>query len=347
MGKTKRWSVLTIILGVLLSSLGYYAYQILYTPNVLVRETDEDMYFYIPEGSDYQWVQKELYDRGIVNNMVSFSFLAKVMKYQENVKEGRYLLKKEMTNREAIKILRGGMQAPVDITFNNVRLLEELPGKITQNIALDSSDYARYLLDQAVAEKYGFEEETFISMFLPNTYEVYWTVSAEDLTEKMHREYERFWNADGRKEKAEALGLTQVQVSTLASIVQAESQKYDEQPVIAGVYLNRLKRGIALQADPTLVFAVGDFSIKRVLNVHKEIDSPYNTYKYPGLPPGPINMPDIRAIDAVLNYKQHKYIYFCAKEDFSGYHNFAATLSEHERNRRKYQQALNEAGIYK
>lgn len=347
MAKSKKWGVVTIVLGVLLSSLGYYAYQILYTPNVLVRETDQDTFFYIPEGADYQWVQKQLYDEGIVNNMVSFSFLARVMKYQEHVKEGRFLLKREMTNREAIRMLRAGMQAPVNITFNNVRLLEQLPGKITQNIALDSVEYAEHLFDAAVAEKYGFDEETFISMFLPNTYEVYWTISAEELTEKMHREYERFWESKGRREKAKALGLTPKEVSTLASIVQAESQKYDEQPVIAGVYINRLKRGIALQADPTLVFAAGDFSIKRVLNVHKEIDSPYNTYKYRGLPPGPINMPDIRAIDAVLDYKQHNYIYFCASEDFSGYHNFAATLAEHERNRRKYQRALNEAGIYK
>jgi UPF0755 protein len=178
-----------------------------------------------------------------------------------------------------------------------------------------------------------------MAMFIPNTYEVYYNVSPEGLLEKMHDEYEAFWNTE-RKEKAAKIGLTPVEVATLASIVQAETIKEDEAPIIAGLYLNRLKKGIALQADPTLKFAVGDFSLKRILNVHKEIESPYNTYKYPGLPPGPISMAEINSIDAVLNYTSSNYYYMCAKEDFSGRHNFTNSYEEHMRNAAKYQRAL-------
>jgi UPF0755 protein len=176
-------------------------------------------------------------------------------------------------------------------------------------------------------------------MFIPNTYEVYYNITPAQLIDRMHDEYELFWNEERRK-KAEAIGLTTVEVSVLASIVQAETIKRDEAPVIAGLYINRLKKGIPLQADPTLVYAVGDFTLKRVLNEHKEVDSPYNTYKYRGLPPGPINMPEITSIDAVLNYKPSNYLYMCAREDFSGYHNFTSNLAEHNRNAHRYQQAL-------
>jgi len=178
-----------------------------------------------------------------------------------------------------------------------------------------------------------------MTMFIPNTYEVYYNVSPEALVDRMHHEYELFWTAD-RKAKAKEVGLTEIEVSILASIVQAETIKNAEAPVIAGLYLNRLRKGIALQADPTLVFAVGDFSLKRVLNEHKEIDSPYNTYKYPGLPPGPVNMPSIRSIDAVLNYTKSNYYYMCAKEDFSGNHNFTNSYEEHMKNAARYQRAL-------
>ena len=185
-----------------------------------------------------------------------------------------------------------------------------------------------------------------ISLFIPNTYQVYYDISGKQLLERMQSEYQRFWN-DTRTAKASKIGLDQKEVSVLASIVQAESIKKEESKIIAGLYKNRLDKGIALQADPTLVFASGDFSLKRVLNIHKEVDSPYNTYKNRGLPPGPINMPTIAALDAVLNYEEHQYLYFCAKEDFSGYHTFAETLSEHNINARKFQRALNRQRIYR
>jgi UPF0755 protein len=187
--------------------------------------------------------------------------------------------------------------------------------------------------------KFGFNKHNVLTMFIPNTYEVYYTVSADNLIERMYDEYERFWTEE-RKQKAAELGLKRTEVSILASIVQAESVKSEESPIIAGLYINRLKLGIPLQADPTLVFAVGDFSLKRVLDVHKQVDSPYNTYKYAGLPPGPVNMPEIASLDAVLDYHKSDYLYMCAKEDFSGYHNFSSDYNEHMRNAARYQNAL-------
>jgi UPF0755 protein len=187
--------------------------------------------------------------------------------------------------------------------------------------------------------RHGFNKENILTMFIPNTYEVYYQTSPADLIERMYEEYEKFWSSD-RRSKAEKLGFTPIEVSILASITQAESVKKDEAPIIAGLYINRLKKGMPLQADPTLVFAVGDFTLKRVLNEHKEIDSPYNTYMYPGLPPGPVNMPEIRSLDAVLNYTPSDYLYMCAKEDFSGRHNFTGDYRQHTNNAIKYQRAL-------
>jgi UPF0755 protein len=200
--------------------------------------------------------------------------------------------------------------------------------------------------DSEYLKQFGFTPDNVISMFIPNTYEVYWDITAEKFMERMYKEYKAFWT-EKRKARIAEMRLTELQAITLASIVEKESNKNDEKPDIAGVYLNRLRDGWLLQADPTLVYALGDFSIKRVLNVYKTIDSPYNTYKYFGLPPGPICLPSISSIDAVLNYRQHKYMYFCAREDFSGYHNFAVTMNEHLLNAAKYQNALDQKGIMK
>jgi UPF0755 protein len=268
------------------------------------------------------------------------------MRYDENVRPGHYLIRSNSTNLEAIRMLRAGEQEPVNITFSNVRLLQELPEKLCSNIALRAEDFADLVLAPETPARYGFSPETFPCMFIPNTYEVYWTIGARDLLDRLHREYEKFWNG-ARTDKAKSLGLSPIEVTILASIVQAESRHYDESPVIAGLYLNRLRKGMLLQADPTLVYALGDFSINRVLNVHKSIDSPYNTYKYAGLPPGPINLPSIRSIDAVLNHTEHEYLYMCARDDFSGYHHFSKTLAAHLRYARQYQQALDKAGLYK
>lgn len=336
--------IIIIVVTVLVSSFAFYAYQILYSPNVLVDK--EDKFLYIPTGAHFQSVQDSLYEGDYVQDMLSFSFLAKLMKYDENVKPGRYHIKSNMTNRALIQLLRGGMQTPTEVTFNNVRTLEELSVKISSSIEIDANQFLETIKDTAVVEKYGFTDETIKCMFIPNTYEVYWNISAEGLIDRMYNEYDNFWNEE-RRRKADSIRLSPVEVSVLASIVQAETKKKEESTVIAGLYLNRLERGMLLQADPTLVYAAGDFSIKRVLNKHKEIDSPYNTYKYAGLPPGPINFPSVHSIDAVLNYDDNNYLYMCAKEDFSGYHYFTSSLRQHLNNARKFQNALNRANLFR
>lgn len=334
--KKTVWAVL-VLSSVLLSSFTYYIYQIIYTPNFQVGK--EKTYFIIPEGGTFDSVRDTLYKHDIVNDVVSFSFLAKLMGYQEAVKSGIYEVQPDMTNIELIRLLRSGAQTPTYVTFAYGRTVNDIAEPITRNIAVTPEQFLQAVDAFVGNNDDGFTKESIIGMFIPNTYQVYYTITPGNLVKRMNKEYHTFWNEE-RLQKAKALGLTPKEVSTLSSIVQAESVKEEEAPIIAGLYLNRLKRGIPLQADPTLVFASGDFTLKRVLNEHKEIDSPYNTYKYRGLPPGPINMPNIHSIDAVLNYQKHNYIYMCAKEDFSGYHNFTSSLSQHNINARKYQRAL-------
>ncbi|UII22875.1 endolytic transglycosylase MltG [Fulvivirga ligni] len=337
MKKKKLTVIFILVFTILLTSFTFYGYQMMFTPNVLVGKTDKILY--IEPGESFKDLQDKLHKQKYVNDLMSFSFIAKILKYDKSMKPGRFLLKADMNNMEAVRLLRSGKQAPVNLTFNNIRLKSELSEKLTARLAISPEEFVRALDSFIESNKLGFNENNIISMFIPNTYQVYYDISAEGLVERMLYEYNQFWT-DARKAKAKEIGLNQQEVSTLASIVQAESVKADESKRIAGLYMNRLKRGIALQADPTLVFASGDFALKRVLNEHKEIDSPYNTYMYPGLPPGPINMPTIRSIDAVLNYEHNDYIYMCAKEDFSGYHNFASNYAQHMVNARKYQRQL-------
>ncbi|MCK5471383.1 MAG: endolytic transglycosylase MltG [Cyclobacteriaceae bacterium] len=344
MDKRKILILSVVIITILSSSFTFYFYQVIYVSNFLVEK--ENRYLYIPTGATFEDVQRIIYDERFVNDAVSFGMLAKFMKYNELVKPGKYLIEKNSNNRDVIRKLRAGDQAPLRITFNNARLLTDVAEKLTVNLELDPGNFLEIISSANTASKYGFNQETFRCMFIPNTYEVYWTVSGEKLADRLHEEYERFWDKE-RLEKAKKLGMDPVQVTILASIVQAETSHNEESPIVAGLYLNRLKRNMPLQADPTLIYAAGDFTIKRVLNIHKEIESPYNTYKYAGLPPGPINFPSIISIDAVLNYKEHKYIYMCAKEDFSGYHNFSSNLRQHSINAKKYQQALNKAKLFR
>jgi len=335
--KPNKRLILFLLISILGISFTFYAYQISYTPNILVDK--ENRLFIVKEGSSFKDIQRDLHEGDFVQDLVSFSFVAKITGYDEQIKPGRYILTKNMTNLQALRVLRSGKQEPVRITFNNVRLVPELADKITRNLDMTPQEFEVALINFAMSNPYGFNKDNIISMFIPNTYEVYYNVAPEALVKRMYREYELFWTPE-RKEKAKRTGLTPLEVSTLASIVQAETIREDEAPIIAGLYLNRLKKGIALQADPTLKFAVGDFSLKRILNVHKEIDSPYNTYLHPGLPPGPINMPESYALEAVLNYTPSDYYYMCAKEDFSGNHNFTNSYSEHLRNAARYQNAL-------
>lgn len=338
--------MLVFLIGgsVLAISLTFYFYQVFFVANTLV-ESDKPYLLKIPSNSVYKNVMDQLYEERVINDALSFGFVAKILGYQDGVKPGLYQIEPKMNNLQLVRMLRSGQQTPVRVTFNTVRTQEDLAEKISVNLEVSKEQFLELLQDSVFIRKFGFEDETVMSMFIPNTYEFWWNTSAAELFERMHKEYQSFWTK-ARSQKAQDLGLSKEEVSTLASIVQAESQKSDERPEIAGVYLNRLRIGMPLQADPTLVFAAGDFSIKRLTAKQMAIDSPYNTYKYAGLPPGPINLPDINSLDAVLNPEKHNYLYFCAKEDFSGYHSFAVSYDEHLSNARRYQRALNAANIY-
>ena len=284
--------------------------------------------------------------KGIVSDMGTFWAAAEKMNLQGPLKPGRYRLKEGMNNRTLINMLKAGNQEPVNLKMQNVRKKENLASLLAKNLEMDSVSFMRLLDSAAFIEKYGFDAQTVYTMFIPNTYQTYWNSSPEEFFKKMNKEYLKFWN-DERQQKAATLNLTATQVYILASIVDAEALYDKEMPTIAGLYLNRLNKGILLQADPTVIFANDDFTVKRVTGPLLRVDSRYNTYKYAGLPPGPIMMPSINAIDAVLNKEDNDYIYMCAKEDFSGYHSFAKTVQEHNINARKYREALNKKQIFR
>ncbi len=343
--KNKNFLAVGLIIGsMLVSSFSFYFWQVVYTPNILIDK--EDLVFNIPTGANFKYVQNSLYDLGIVNDLVSFSFLSKLKRYDQSIKPGSYLLQADMSNKDAINMLRSGDQVPIKLTYSNARSLEVLASKIASYLEFDSATMISNLLNSNVASSYGFTKETFMCMFLPNTYEVYITDRPVVVLDRIYSAYKLFWNPE-RLAKAATLNLTPEEVIVLASIVDAETNQMDEAPTVAGVYINRLTKNIKLQADPTLIFALGDYTIKRVLYKHMQVDSPYNTYKYAGLPPGPINIPSIAAIEAVLNYEKSDYLYFCANPDFTGNHIFARTLSQHNKNARLLHLALNKKKIYK
>lgn len=308
--------------------------------------TDKQKYLYIHTGATYMDVVKTIEQAGIVYDTSSFLQIAQKMDYPEKVKPGKYRLKRGMSNRQLINMLKAGNQEPVKLAFQNIRLKENFVGMVAKKIESDSLSMIRLLDSSTFVAKYGFNKDNIYVMFIPNSYELYWNTSAEKFFGRMYDEYQKFWTEE-RKIKAKSIGLNPIEVSILASIVDGEALHDKEMPMIAGLYMNRYNRGIALEADPTVIFANHDFTIHRVLNKHLRVESPYNTYIHKGLPPGPINMPSIKAIDAVLNYTKHNYIYMCAKDDFSGYHNFASTIQEHQHNAQKFQKALNERNIKK
>lgn len=331
------FSIALLVVGI----RAYQLYNYVFKANVKTEQA-----IIIPENATFNQVVDSLQANDVLINYKAFRWVAKKKNYPDAIKPGRYLFRKGMNTNQVVNNLRAGIQEPVDVTFNNVRFKEDLAGKVSQYIQADSASIlALYENDDLITE-WGFTPETFKTMFIPNTYEFYWTTSALEFAERMKTEYDRFWNS-ARTKKAEEIGLSPAEVTTLASIVQEETNKAEELERVAGLYINRLKRGIPLQADPTVRFAVGDFTVKRILNIHLEIDSPYNTYKYAGLPPGPINFPEVLAIEAVLNYEDHNFLYMVAKPDFSGYHNFATTLAEHNRNANRYRAALNKKKIWK
>ncbi len=323
----------------------FYFYRKVYAPNTTVPE-NEAYYLFIPTGSGIGEVRDLLVESGVVRNMETFDWVAERKNYPNHVRPGRYRIRSSMNNNDLVNMLRSGTQEPAQLIFNSVRTLEKLCGIVADQIEADSLEILNHLNDETYISQFGFNKFTVKEMFIPNTYEVYWNSNADQFIQRMEKEYRRFWTEE-RKRKAEALGLTTHEVSTLASIIDEETNKNDEKPTITGVYLNRLTRGIPLQACPTLRFATGDYTIHRVLLEHMKIESPFNTYKYRGLPPGPINIPSIAGIDAVLNAEKHDYFYFSAKEDMSGYHYFSKTLAEHNRYARLYQKVLDEQRVYK
>lgn len=321
---------------------GYMAYVAILKPNV---HTDRDFtYLYIPTGSTFEDVKRILIQEDLIENEKTFEWVAEKKNYPRRIMPGRYKIYDNLGNNELVNLLRSGAQEPVNVTFNNIRTREQLAGVVASYLETDSLSILQLLNDEAVMLEYGLNRETAMLLFIPDTYEFFWNTSARQLMDRMHKEYDAFWNSRRRKQ-AERIGMSTAEVAIMASIVRQETSKRDEMERVAGVYVNRIKRNIPLQADPTIVFAVGDFSLNRVLHRHLEIDSPYNTYKNTGLPPGPISLPEPYIIDAVLNHENHEYVFFCARDDFSGYHAFARTYAEHLVNARRYQSALNERRI--
>lgn len=339
--KRIAWSTVAV-LAVAVVTMGIIMALKIYRTN-LISAADKE-FLYIPTDATFDDVVSILEKKQLLLDEKSFRWTARQMKYDKNVKPGKYKLKSKMSNKELITMLRSGKQVMVNVIFNNIRTKEQLAERIEEQIEAKKDAILNLLRDPDYTNRLGFTSENVLAMFLPNTYEFYWNTSADNFLKRMKKEYDKYWNAK-RLAKAASIDLTPVQISVIASIVQMESNKDDEKPVIAGVYINRFRKNWKLEADPTLVYALGDFSISRVLNVYKEIDSPYNTYKYAGLPPGPICLPTIASLNAVLNYTAHKYMYFCAKDDFSGYHAFAATYEKHLLNARRFQKALDRRGI--
>lgn len=329
--------VIALLLGGV--ALGLY---VAFSPNV-AYEGENTKYLMIPD-RDYNAVLDSLEAKKVIPDMWKFRLMTKVCEYPDHVVPGRYELKRGENSLTLVRRLKFARQTPVRLSFNNVRTKKDLAERVSKKLMMTSDELYSALSNPEIYNKYGTDNANIVSLFIPNTYEVYWNITPEDLIDRMKKEYDKFWT-EARQAKLAEVGLTQQEVSTLASIVEEETLKKDEKPRVAGLYLNRVHQGIPLQADPTVKFALQDFSLKRIYKGHLECDSPYNTYKYAGLPPGPIRVPSIESIDAVLNFENHKYIYMCAKEDFSGYHNFAVSYDDHQENANKYRKALNSRGI--
>ncbi len=315
---------------------------VVFKPNV---KSDTALRIYLPSGSSFENLMDTLKSSGALRSDRNFLVAAKLKSFNRSLKSGSYIIDPGMNNSAIVNMLRSGRQAPVNVTFNNIRTLDEMAARIGSQIEADPASLSRFFDDENNYSADGFTRQTLITVFLPDTYQLYWSLDAKGFYRRMLREYNVFWN-DERLASAKALNLTPVEVSTLASIIEEESSKYDEMPRIAGVYLNRLHKGIPLQADPTVKFAVNDFTIRRVLNEHLEVDSPYNTYRYRGLPPGPVRCASKPALEAVLKAEKNDYLFFVAKADFSGYHHFSRTLSEHNRYAAAYRRELNKRRIY-
>ena len=334
--------IMVIIVILALGGTGLFYYLRLFGANV----SDKEEYLYIHTGETYVQLYDSIRAKGIVNDTTTFNWAAHNMKYVDHVKPGKYRLHEGESNHKFIRMLELGEQEHVVLSFHNIRLKEQFAGFLSKKLEPDSMAFLALLDSDKYVSQYGFNTDNVYTMFIPNSYEIYWNTAPDKLFKRMYASYEKFWTPE-RKQKAADINLSPVQVSILAAIVDAEALHDDEMPTIAGLYLNRLKKGMLLQSDPTVIFAVHDFTIHRVLNKYLAVNSPYNTYQHTGLPPGPVMMPSVNAINSVLDYKKSDYIYMCAKEDFSGYHNFTDNEAQHKINARKFQAALNARNIKK
>lgn len=328
----------SIIIAICVVAIGIY-----YMFFTGMSRSGEETYLYIDSDDNVDSVYQKLSPITTKHSLRAFKQLARYKSYGDHIKTGRYQIGSHGA-LQTFRYVRNGIQAPVNVTINSVRTTERLAKDISKKLMMSRDELYKALNDSATCAEYGYTPKTIIAMFIPNTYDFYWNISVKTLLERMKRENEKFWTFE-RLEKAKNADLSPIEVVTLASIVDEETANVDEMPMIAGMYINRLRIDMPLQADPTVKFANGDFEARRIYNSMLRVDNPYNTYKYKGLPPGPIRLPSLQAVDAVLNFVHHDYLYMCAKEDFSGTHNFAKTYSEHQQNAAKYAKALNERGI--
>lgn len=337
--------MVSILLFVAILIVGKLKYNEVFQSNVNLAPS-ESKYLYIPTGSDYRALFEILVKDELLIDTASFNWVAGQKNLKAHINPGRYLIEASMSNNQLIDMIRSGKQNPVRVSFTKVRTKEDFAGKICAFIEADSLSLIEAITNDSLIGEFGFDKNTILAAFIPNSYDLYWNTSAESFLKRMVVEYNKFWKGS-REKKADEIGMSKVEVSTLASIVEEETIMNDEKTTMAGVYINRIKRSIPLQADPTIKFALGNFELRRIRTRDLNINSPYNTYKNAGLPPGPICTPSISSIDAVLNFEPHSYLYFCAKDDFSGYHSFSKTLREHNLQARKYHRALNSKRIYK
>jgi len=335
-----------LTVAILFTTFSFTGYQYFFTPNFLVdTDAPKEAVVYIPHNATFQQVVDSLSKNDILHEKLSFGFVSKFLKYQKNIKPGRYIIPRNATNLIIVKKLRSGNQDPLNLTFNNIRTKKELAEKLANELEPTAEELLYLMNDSAFTASLGLDTNTITAIFIPNTYEFFWSVDAKEVFTRMKEEADKFWNKE-RKAKAKTIGLSNAQVIILASIVEAETNQNSEKPTIAGVYLNRLKKHWPLQADPTVKFAMHDFSIQRIIKAYTEVDSPYNTYKYLGLPPGPINLPSITSIDAVLNYAKHDYMFFVADFDNPGYHTFSKDYRTHINNANAYRKELNQRHIF-
>jgi UPF0755 protein len=349
MAKKKKKSFLgvgTIIILILLGVGGYYVYDTFFKSNLFLGDKKSD-YLYIPTGTDYEGLKEILQKEGL-KNIAAFDWVAKKMKLPDNIFPGKYRVLSNMSNREIVNLLKYNKQEKVKVTLTaNIHTSEEIIEILDKKFEMTESELENLLYDDNIlAGKYGVNKQTATSLIIPDTYEFSWATSAETFFSEMHKNYNAFWNTNRMKQAAN-MNLRPDEVVTLAAIVYSESKIKSEQQKIAGVYLNRIKKDMLLQADPTVTFANGNFDVQRVTNSDKEMDSRYNTYKYKGLPPGPICLVPKPAIDATLSYMKHSYIFFCAKPELNGYSDFSVTYEQHEKYAKAYQKAMSKKGIFR